>query len=243
MGINKFLKRFEKLENTPNELSAKKESKSSRRFERLEVGDKRIEIAITDKISDGEKAPAKIRHTIFCPYCGMENEATAENCDFCKHNLLSELAQDYQEKAGALIKCDCGAINQRGRPYCWICGKYIGKDEEPAKKSAENVITFNIDGHEYKSSDENLPFDIRILMERIRKNGYTKKLVDVWLKERENLRNIDKGMEREAGQVILERESRIREIKYVIAGRIIGLVVFIAFIIFQLNTCRRIFLR
>lgn len=236
----KFLKRFERLENIPNDLLIKKGMKVSRRFERLEVGEKKIEIAITDKISREEKAPLKVRSSIFCPYCGMENSAEALNCDFCKHNLKNELAENYQDKAGLLIECECGAKNQRGRPYCWICGKYLGSGE-PVKAQSDNVISLTIDGVEYRSDNENLPLDIKILMERIRKNGYSKQLVDEWLKEREKIRKIDIDMVSESRQKTFDRESRIRELRFALIGRGFGLVIFIIFVIFQLSTCQRIF--
>lgn len=234
----RFLKRFERLENISKEILIKEGRKISKRFDHLEIGDKKIEIAITDRVAQEEKAPLDIRHSIICPYCGMESDANAENCSFCQHNLKTKLAADYQNKAGSLRECECGAVNRRDRAYCWICGKYLGA-QEVAKTDTENIITLNIDGGTYKSNDENLPFDIKILIERIRKNGYSKKLVDEWLKERDKLKKIDGEIVTKKQEDLNYRDTRIRVLQLNIIMRAAGLIIFLIFIIFQLSTCSR----
>lgn len=234
----KFLKRFERLENIPKNNFSKEGIKLSKRFERLEIGDKKIDIAITDRVGPEEKAPAEIKHTLYCPYCGMENEVDALNCSFCQHNLKSKLVEDYQYKANFLRECSCGAVNRKDRPYCWICGKYLGQ-EETVKPDSGNVITFNIDGHEYKSTDEFLPFDIKILIERIRKNGYSKTLVDEWLKERDRLKDMAQEKDNETKQKRDDVESRISAVKLQLIVRIAGLVLFSIFLLFQFRACMR----
>jgi ribosomal protein L40E len=183
---DKFLKRFEKLENLPADQMVEKGIQISRRFERLEVGDKRIEVAITDRISNAETAPSSVNYWIICPYCGAENTVDADHCVLCKHALKTKLTQAQQEKAHLMKKCSvCGAVNQDARRNCWVCGKSLF-DSEVAnpEENTTNTIILNIEGKEYRSTDENLPLDIRELMERIRRRGYSKALIDEWAKEK-----------------------------------------------------------
>lgn len=238
--MRNIFKRFERLENNPRETPQNKELTVSKRFERLEIGDKKIAVLITDKITEAEKTPIDIRHTLLCPYCGMENDSEALNCSFCQHNLKTRLTENYQEQATNLRECECGAMNQKGRAYCWICGKYLGKEEAP-QADTENVITLNIDGREYKSNQENLPLDVKILVERIRKNGYSKAIVDEWLKERSKILGMTREMDADRSRDTFYRENRIRQLKFHLFIRGVGIVIFLLFLVFQLSTCYRYF--
>lgn len=238
----KFLKRFERLENTPKDLLIKKGLKISKRFDHLEIGDKKIEVLITDKITQEEKAPVDIRHTIICPYCGMDNDSEVLNCSFCQHNLKTKLADTFQDQHSSLMECECGAKNQKGRPFCWVCGKYLG-DKEPVETSADNVITLNLDGREYRSNEENLPLDVKILIERIRKNGYSKAVIDAWLKERAELVKLDTKAKTKNVLYDFEKRNRLREIRMGLIARGMGLIVFVVFLIFQFSTCSRYYSR
>jgi len=182
-----FLKRFEKLENIPRELLIKEGIKLSRRFDKLEVSDRRIEVQITDLISEQEKGPQEIIYSVICPYCGAENKSSDEKCVLCKSSLKNIFTQKYQQRISRdLKKCpSCNAMNEMKRRICWLCGKDLsaGASQETDERS-NNVIILNIDGKEYRSTDKNLPFDIIVLMEKIRNEGYSKELVDKWVKER-----------------------------------------------------------
>lgn len=226
--LKKFLKRFEKLEHNSPDAALKPGLKISKRFERLEIGDKRIEIAITDTIQETEKAPPEVNYFIYCPYCGKENDTKTELCHYCRQGLHTKLTNDYQEKL--LKKCVCGTVNQKDRKNCWICGRdfFLQEGKKP-EISAQNTITLNINGQEYKSSDENLPFDIRILMEKIRKEGYRKELVDEWQRKKQE----ETALQQNA------LEYRIQDIKTQLNWRLIyaAIGITVALFLVMLRSC------
>lgn len=218
--LKKFLKRFERLENIPPDNLVRQGIKISRRFERLEISDRKIEVAITDKITQEEKAPPGITYFVFCPYCGQENNSASENCVFCKRSLRTKLAESYQGKL--LKRCLCGAANVKERNNCWACGReFFLQDGKQPKIDADNTIILNIDGQEYKSTDKDLPFEIRILMEKIRREGYKKELIDEWVKQRKNEAELKKDT----------MAYRIRDLRLQYNSRIVYLGVGIAFFI------------
>ncbi|MFH1768927.1 MAG: hypothetical protein ABH858_07185, partial [Candidatus Omnitrophota bacterium] len=185
--FKRILNRFEKLENLSADADIKHGLRISRRFERLEIGDKKIEFSLIDKITSEETAQATINYFIICPYCGMENAAEVDSCSFCKHNLKTKFAEDFQERSRLLKRCVCGTMNQADKLNCWACGVALkAADERKVKKAknSDNIIILNIDGKEYKSTDSNLPSDIRDLINQIRKEGYKKELIDEWVKSR-----------------------------------------------------------
>ena len=69
--LRKFIKRFEKLEHAPKDGLCKGCIKISKRFERLEIGNRRIEVVITDTIGQTEvyQAPANanVDYSVVCP--------------------------------------------------------------------------------------------------------------------------------------------------------------------------------
>lgn len=211
--FKKFLKRFEKLENRTNEATAKQAIKITKRFEHLEIGDRKIDITITDKIIQQEEIPleaaGEIKYYILCPYCGGENDYKLETCKTCKHPLKTRLAADFQEKA-RLKKCICGAMNQGDRKSCWVCGKdFFWNSEQNNKIGSDNIITLNLDGKIYKSSDKYLPLDIRILIERIRKEGYSKDMVDDWIKKKQKEEEFERdGLKEEIETLRSQYDSR-----------------------------------
>ncbi len=222
--MKRFLKRFEKLENILCSSSIKECTKISKRFERLEIGDKKIEVAITDKVTEQEKAPSEIVYYILCPYCGKENTVEAHVCEFCNHNLQSKLSENYQTIVHLLKKCSvCKAMNLKERTTCWVCGRnfFVNRGQEPALNT-DNIITLNIDGKEYNSSDIKLPADVKALMQKIRRDGYKKEVVEDWI----NKRNEEKDLEKEINK------RRLTEIRFGLTWRIIVLIVVIVFVIF-----------
>ena len=230
--MKRFLKRFEKLENFSVSSGIKECTKISKRFERLEIGDKKIEVAITDKVSEQEKAPSDIVYYILCPYCGKDNTVEAQVCESCNHKLQSKLSENYQKAAVLLKKCGvCKAMNLRERTNCWVCGRdfFVNRAQEP-KLNTNNVITLNIDGRVYTSSDIDLPSDIKALMQKIRREGYKKELVEDWV----NKRNEEKELEKTIN------ERRLAEIRYGLLWRALGLIAIITFVIFRFSACDNI---
>ncbi|MFH0790701.1 MAG: zinc ribbon domain-containing protein [Candidatus Omnitrophota bacterium] len=228
--IKKFLKRFERLENTPKDTFFKEGVKISKRFERLEINERKIEISITDKIIPAEQNTTTTGYLLICPYCGAENNNNAQICSLCNHQLQTKFAKDYQELAQTLKRCTCGAMNLNERKNCWICGRdlFLQDGREP-EINADNVISLNIDGREYKSTDKEIPLDIRILMERIRREGYKKEVIDEWAQK--------KQAESEAKQMSLEHrigdvQSRYR---YRLISLAVGIIVLILSLIFRMG--------
>ncbi len=233
--IKKFLKRFEKLENTPQDIFSKRGFKISKRFERLEINEKKIEISITDKIIPEEQNAAKNDYLLICPYCGAENNNNAQICSLCKHELQTKFAKDYQELAQTLKRCACGAMNLNERKNCWICGRDLFlQDGRQPEINADNIISLNIDGKEYKSTDENLPLDIRILMERIRREGYKKEVIDEWAQKRQAESELKKeSLEHQIGDTQLRYRYRLISLAA-------GIIIFIVFLLLRLG-CNMLF--
>ena len=226
-----FLKRFERLENVTDTDLVKQGFMISKRFEKLEICDKKIEISITDKIAEAETAPSDASYYFICPYCGMENPSGALNCNFCKRNIKADSEEEGRTKEGLVkvkICSNCGSKNLLDRKTCWFCSKalFSGKPGE-TRINTENVIVLNIDGTQYKSSDQNLPTDIILLMDKIRKEGYKKEIVDQWLKER----NQERSEKRQ------DLETRLSSVRAGLVWRIILLVIFLGFILFQFRAC------
>jgi len=185
--MKKSLKRFERLENTTiaKALIVGTELKGSRRFHRLEVNDRKIEFTLEDTVAPQETAPAGKQYFFLCPYCGGQNDSNVEVCSFCKRQLKNQYISDYAGQTHLLKKCFCGAINLKERKNCWVCGRDFSLwGDSEVKESPENIITLNIDGKIYKSTDTNLPEGIVKLMETIRRDGYSEELINRWVSER-----------------------------------------------------------
>jgi hypothetical protein len=220
----RFLKRFEKLENIPADTFAKEGIQISRRFERLEIGNKKIEVAITDRVSLQEKAPEALIYWIICPYCGAENTADSVVCVLCKHALRTKLAEEVRSNASLMKKCTvCGAVNHKERNNCWVCGKNLFEDGTTisSEQTTTNTIILNIDNKEYRSTDKNLPQDILELIQRIRREGYSQKLIDDWVKVKQSQAQAKTG----------DLEHRISDLKLQIRGRATQITIGIIFVI------------
>src|SRR5262249_9175109 len=72
-----------------------------------------------------------------------------------------------EEPPGRLLCLLCGQPNEVERTTCWACFKPL-RSAPPAPKQAAAAqdITLVLDGTTYKSSDPELPSDIRVLMDR-----------------------------------------------------------------------------
>jgi hypothetical protein len=230
--IKKFLKRFEKLENTyvDNLFPSPKNFKCTKRFERLEINDKKIEFSIIDKVAPEETIPeeSRIKYYIFCSHCGKVIESTAKQCPYCLTAIETKYVSDYQGKTNLLKKCSCGAVNIKKRKNCWVCGKeFSDANEELAGKELENIITLNIDGKVYKSNDSDLPPRVSVLMARVRREGYSEKIINDWMQEINTKEELKSG----------EAETRLSQIGFDLLWRILALIAFIIFIFWQLRGC------
>lgn len=229
--MKKFLKRFEKLENKQFGPPVKNGFKVSKRFLRLEVNDRKIELSIQDTVAPEEQAPAGINYFTLCPYCGQENTFKEENCAYCKRALKGQTSyiSDYTGQEHLVKRCICGAVNLKERKNCWVCGKDFSEtaQKEMLPRKDSNVIVVNIDGILYKSTDENLPDDIRQLMVNIRRKGYSEDLINAWISDR----NARIESERRSNEI------RMTQVRWELGWRIAAAAIFGIFMIAQFIMC------
>lgn len=72
----------------------------------------------------------------------------------------------------------CGHANEAERETCWACYKPVAA--APKQAAAPDDITIVLDGFTYRSSDKDLAPDVRELMDRIRKRGFSQELLLEW---------------------------------------------------------------
>ncbi|MBI5209068.1 MAG: hypothetical protein HY927_03750 [Elusimicrobia bacterium] len=90
----------------------------------------------------------------------------------------------------------CGQPNEPEREACWACSKALKKGEPAAPPAhrrqppppPQAEVTLVIDGLTYTSNDPSLPEDVRALMDRIAKEGFSQTLLDDWRAHREERR-------------------------------------------------------
>jgi len=110
-------------------------------------------------------------------------------------------------------------VNLKERKNCWVCGRDFSLwGDEKVKESPENVITLNIDGKVYKSTDKDIPPGIIALMEKIRREGYSEDLVNQWMRDK----NDDIDLKRN------ETETRIQDLRWSVFWRVLAVVGVIA---------------
>lgn len=96
-----------------------------------------------------------------------------------EHLEIGQLGAPAAPAVSARALCrHCGQSNEEGRDLCWACHKPVeGRTADaPAAPGFELVL----DGKTYRSSDPQLPEDIRALMEDIARHGYSPKLLADW---------------------------------------------------------------
>jgi RNA polymerase subunit RPABC4/transcription elongation factor Spt4 len=218
--------RFKRLEYFPLLRVFKKTKLELKRFEHLEINGHKIELKISEKIKRGY---------ITCPKCHRNNPTDSLYCLYCAH-IFKEIAEEIPEAElrPYEIRCPgCGKINNRNQKYCLYCGWRIVplekgelvatspdilREKEDLLKRGE-VITLTIDGKTYHSTDRVIPLDVKELMIKIKKEGYSKEMIDEWIK--------NKNIEREEKQRnrYKDLQQRIRELRNEIIWRTIFLIV------------------
>jgi hypothetical protein len=83
-----------------------------------------------------------------------------------------------------ILCAHCGRPNERQSELCWACGKPVtplpGAAAAPDKPAPGQPVQLVLDGQTYRSDDPGIPADIRVLIERVRKEGYTPELLGRW---------------------------------------------------------------
>jgi hypothetical protein len=79
----------------------------------------------------------------------------------------------------------CSQVNERERTVCWACFKPLKPPTEaaPPKPAQDQPVHLVLNGVHYQENDPSLPADIRLLIQRIRKEGYSPALVADWQKQ------------------------------------------------------------
>ncbi|MFA6002698.1 MAG: hypothetical protein WC881_01375 [Elusimicrobiota bacterium] len=103
------------------------------------------------------------------------------------HLEIGELAPAAPAAAPAadrMLCHHCGKPNEPQRADCWACHEALrhGPQAPPPadKPQPGQEITLVLDGFTYKSTDPNVPEDVRLLMDRIRSEGYSPELLADW---------------------------------------------------------------
>lgn len=92
----------------------------------------------------------------------------------------SASASPAAHAAEKILCLHCGQANEKERETCWACFQPLGEaPKKPAPKGPAD-ITIVLDGINYKSSDPNLPPDVRELMKRIHEQGFSQELLADW---------------------------------------------------------------
>lgn len=182
--MDKPTKRFLKLECAPILKIFSKQKDACERFACLEIEGHAIEVAIA-------KAPKS--EYFDCPACGKRSKnRDASYCYYCGY--MSDDAKQQSAATGLKpwqIRCACGNICNRNQERCLTCGAPIvvpGADAAPDEQAAKEFrttrpIAVTIDGHLYCSTDKGLPENVKALMLKIDKEGYSKELVDEWVRK------------------------------------------------------------
>lgn len=75
----------------------------------------------------------------------------------------------------------CGRPNEKDRESCWACFAPLkAAASAKAAAAAPAEITIVLDGVTYRSGDPDLPSDVKVLIDRIRRNGYSPELLAQW---------------------------------------------------------------
>lgn len=215
--MSRMKARFRKLELVSFLGAFKKQKAGSRRFERLEIDGHKIGIAIA-------QPPASAKQEILCPKCQFKNEGTRTYCSICGYVFEPDAAgADSLRLEPWQIKCPgCGKICAQTQKNCIYCGYRLAplssnpasSWQGPTEESDDILrqgeeITLNIDGKVFRSTDEVIPLHVKELMLQIKKRGYSKELVDEWVKNR----NFEEELKR------LQADRKMSELRQTVIWR------------------------
>lgn len=177
--------RFGKLEYWPIVKNFRR-SEAKKRFERLEIDGHKVAVEVC-------KEPEE--EVIVCPKCERRNPKETAYCLYCEH-VFNETVVEQNEKDIDLrpwqMRCHlCKRVIPRKESRCLFCGWVDAEKESVQKekvKSAEEflregeTVILTIDGQTYSSKDTFLPPDVKELMLKIKKEGYSRETIDQWMR-------------------------------------------------------------
>jgi hypothetical protein len=100
------------------------------------------------------------------------------------HLEIGQLKPTTAAPATNRVLCSkCNQVNEKERTVCWACFKPLQPVEEKPKPQEDQPIHLVLNGVHYQETDPNLPPDIRQLIQRIRREGYSPELVADWQKQ------------------------------------------------------------
>lgn len=233
--------RFGKLEYWPI-IKKFRRDKTEKRFERLEIDGHKIAVQVRKETEE---------QVIVCPKCNRRTPKETAYCLYCEH-VFNETVVEQNEKDIALrpwqMRCPrCSRVIPRKENSCLFCG-WIDDEKQTAQKEREKseddllregeTVIFTIDGQTYSSKDSFLPPDVKELMLKIKKEGYSGETIGQWLRVHRPLQRSRDWL----GTDWLGRRqhtgwSQTSPI-WIIIARIIPLVLFILFYFFS---CFRMF--
>ena len=222
--------RFRRLECSPVLGWFKKPVMKSSRFQVLEVAGHKVQVKIN--------AAAQTKKINFkqCPRCGRRSEATSLYCISCDFAFIDAGQVEGSNLEKWEMRCrGCGRVVNRNQASCYYCGwRFKPPAEEPAPQD-QGEICVTIDNYRYSSRDANLPLQVRELIARIRKEGYSQELIDNWIKERNERAEMTQILRKEYA---LSRADYLRQQISEHAWRLIGIAFFVLYLFWRYRLLR-----
>lgn len=94
------------------------------------------------------------------------------------HLEIGDLEMKGGQEVDRVLCTHCGQYNEKVRTHCWACYRWVGEKVPPPTPRPD--LELILDGKSYRSADEDLPEDVRILMGWIQRDGYSTKLLSKW---------------------------------------------------------------
>ncbi|MBN3041154.1 MAG: zinc ribbon domain-containing protein [Candidatus Omnitrophica bacterium] len=166
-----------------------------------------------------------------CPDCGRLMNKASRICEYCSQKEREKKLESWQA-----ICPGCSRVVNKTQGACMYCGWQL--TNQPVKKAGpkkieraaftSKTISVNVNGVRYSSTDQYLPPGVKDLMKKIDEEGYSKEIVDEWVRESKTQDDMLEAFQRQS------LEDRIVSLRFTIAWRIIVAVIsFIFFFVFM----------
>jgi len=120
-----------------------------------------------------------------CFYCDKDFGADIQTCPECTKPLTKI----------NLKKCSkCNAKSSPVAATCWVCNEPFPKLEVKREKETANLLTLDMDGKTYRSTDESLSDDLKKLFADLLASGFDKNVFEAWAKQKELKTEIIRGL-------------------------------------------------